>query len=342
MRISLISLFLFLMVIPTKAQEDSCFDKESDSHYPFSIDSISIPLEDGELHAYLYQPNSDGKYPAAIVMHGGGNNYDQLMNVPWYFARRAAGCGIITLIYDKRGTGRSTMDYSTADFNDFVSDASTTIYYLNSHAKVDTNNIAAFGVSQGGRLVGVLAARNPKVDMIANVSGPINSVVLTRKFSQLNSIRSSNASEELINSITPYWERHYDLLESNNQAALEKLDAEIVELRKEYSRNWLPPLSSEIRSHPIENSFNFNFFDEYARVTIPWLNIYGENDRIVDAKTSSKNLERIRSQSGNERIEIIVLPNSGHGLYDSVAQKQYPFDDEVVKWIISVRSKSDD
>lgn len=342
MRYFITCILLVLYTSTTLAQSQNCLERGSEAHFSFTKDSISIPIEDGILHATLYQPAGEGPFPAAIAMHGGGNNYERLMNVPQYFARRAAGCGIVTLIYDKRGTGRSALDYSNADFNDFVSDASAAIDYLNSHSKVDTNHIAAFGVSQGGRLVGVLAARNPKVDMIANVSGPINSVIMTRKFSTLNGIRGSNASEELLNRITPFWERHFDLLEAGDNEGLSALDEEITDLRNEYNPNWLPPLSVEVGNHPIENSYGMNFFDEYATVNIPWINIYGEDDRAVDAKTSIQNLEWIRSQSGTSKMEIILLPNSTHGLYDTVEQKQYPFDDEVVKWILSnLKNRSD-
>ncbi|MCR9133170.1 MAG: alpha/beta hydrolase [bacterium] len=342
MRYLISSILLVVCAGTALGQSQNCLERDSEAHFSFTKDSISIPIEDGVLHATLYLPEGEGPFPAAIAMHGGGNNYERLMNVPLYFAGRAAGCGIITLIYDKRGTGRSTLDYSSADFNDFVSDASAAIDYLNSHSKVDTNHIAAFGVSQGGRLVGVLAARNPKVDMIANVSGPINSVVMTRKFSTLNGIRGSNASEELLNKITPLWESHFDLLEAGDNEGLSALDGEITDLRNEYNPNWLPPLSDEVGNHPIENSYGMNFFDEYVTIDIPWINIYGEDDRAVDAKTSIQNLEWIRSQSGTTKMEIILLPNSTHGLFDTVEQKQYPFDDEVVKWILlNLKNRSD-
>jgi pimeloyl-ACP methyl ester carboxylesterase len=340
MRSFLLGVLLMSWFNTVFAQENDCLNANSSNRYAFTIDSLEIELQDGIMHAYLYTPEGEGAFPAAIAMHGGGNNYDRLMNVPWYFAKRAAGCGIITLIYDKRGTGRSTLSYEKADFDDFVADASVAIDILNAHALVDTNNIAAFGVSQGGRLVGVLAARNPKVDMIANISGPINSVVLTRKFSTLNSIKGSNASQELINQIVPYWERHFDLLQSENTEGLRQLDEEITELRKEYNPNWLPPLSVEVGVHPIENSYHLDYFDEYETLSIPWLSIYGENDQAVDAKTSIENLKMIKATSGNTKMEIIMLPNSTHGLYDTVSEKQFPFDDEVVKWILSTSKKS--
>ncbi len=332
----LLYLIPFLLPFSVTAQSNPCLSGQIAQNYSFKVDSITIPIDNSQLFAYLYVPTSSEKMPAAIVMHGGGNNYTRLMDVPIYFARKAAACGIVTLIYDKRGTGRSTISYPKSDFNDFVQDASTAIDYLNSHPKVDTTKIAAFGVSQGGRLVGVLAARNRKVDMIANVSGPINSVVQTRKFSTLNGIRGSNAPQELINSIITYWERHFDLLEENDSEGLTMLDEEIRELRNEYNPNWLPPLSEELGNHPIENSYGLSFFDEYVTVGIPWLNLYGENDQAVDAKTSAQNLRMIQEASGNELIEITVLPNSTHGLYDTVLEKQFPFEEEVIKWILSI------
>lgn len=338
----LIKFLIFVLVTglstSLKAQELDCFRNFDSSRSSIRVEPVQF--NNGEIVVFgkLYKPEKEGAHPAVLLMHGGGNNYNNIMDVPEYFGKRAANCGVIALVYDKRGTGKSEESYFEADFNDFIGDASSGIDFLIDHEEVLSSKVGAFGVSQGGRLVANVAARNKNVSFIASVSGPIYPVALTQLFGTLNQIRDWNIEESLKQRIIPYWEKYYTSYEENDLGALKSLDSEIEELSNTVNRRLLPPYSYQLQQRPIQNSYGMDTITELEKVTIPWLSIYGEDDQIVPASESAKNIEERMSVAGNTQFEIIIIPNSSHILFNKETQSSYPFEENVLKWILSITS----
>ena len=57
--------------------------------------------------------------------------------------------GLAVLVYDKRGTGDSGGDFSTAGYKDFVQDALAAVRFLRSREDIDPLRIGLLGSSEG-------------------------------------------------------------------------------------------------------------------------------------------------------------------------------------------------
>ena len=119
-----------------------------------------------ELSGTLYLPAGQGPHPALVVVHaasGGGRNF------PFYqhLQDRLPASGIAALIYDRRGSGLSGGDFATASFADLAEDACAALAYLRRREDIDARRSGLYGISQGGWIAPLAAARPPETAFIA-------------------------------------------------------------------------------------------------------------------------------------------------------------------------------
>lgn len=123
-----------------------------------------------QLQGTLYKPNAPGPFPAVIVLHSasGGSRLD-----PFYDHLKAAlpARGISVLVYDRRGSGESDGDFSTADFEDLAADGAAAFTYLRQRLDIDTARIGLYGISQGGWIAPIVAIMEPAAAFLVIVSG---------------------------------------------------------------------------------------------------------------------------------------------------------------------------
>jgi cephalosporin-C deacetylase-like acetyl esterase len=141
----------------------------------------------------------DGPYPAAVVVHGSG---PMPRWAYWLNAMRLVPEGMAVLIYDKRGTGRSTgenpqdlvFDKATGELDvanaksmlDILAgDALAAVTWIASHNKIDSSRIGLVGVSQAGWIMPLAASQSDKIKFIVSLVGPAVSVGIEHRFSDL-------------------------------------------------------------------------------------------------------------------------------------------------------------
>lgn len=110
-----------------------------------------------------------GPFPVAVIISGTG---------PWArggfinIRARLLACGIATLIYDKRGQGRST-----GKFVDTIPamerDVAAAVTYLRTRRDVDRGRVALIGMSQGGVAAPMVASRDRAIAAVVMLSGPV-------------------------------------------------------------------------------------------------------------------------------------------------------------------------
>lgn len=142
----------------------------------FRDEEIAIPSGDIELGARLRLPPYDGPHPALVVAHGSGkatrDRYDDL-------ARDLALNGYALLTYDKRGVGESggtyvdvAPDNSAEVFDELSDDVLAGVRYLRTRADIVADRIGVLGVSQGGWIAPLAAAKSDDVSFLVIISGP--------------------------------------------------------------------------------------------------------------------------------------------------------------------------
>ena len=79
--------------------------------------------------------------------------------------------GVAVLRYDPPGVGRSTGDLRFETLDDRASEALAAVEYLRSRPDIDADRVGLWGVSQGGWVTQMAAARSRSVAFVVSVSG---------------------------------------------------------------------------------------------------------------------------------------------------------------------------
>lgn len=108
-------------------------------------------------------PRGRSSSPAVLLLHGsGGGARDVKQGKIRYFASLAqflARAGVASLRTDARGSGGSGGIYENATLDDLVVDAETAIAFLKQADGVDSRRVGLMGISEGGLVAGICAAR---------------------------------------------------------------------------------------------------------------------------------------------------------------------------------------
>jgi dienelactone hydrolase len=132
----------------------------------FNLEPVSFQGDGARLRGDLLLPAGKGRHPAVVMLQGAGPS----TRAPYREqAEYLADHGIATLIYDKRGAGESSgsPDYR---YDELAGDAAAAVTLLRQQPDVDPDRIALWGISEGGWIAPMVAARDPRIAAIVAVS----------------------------------------------------------------------------------------------------------------------------------------------------------------------------
>jgi dienelactone hydrolase len=129
-------------------------------------DEVRIPVRDTVLAGAVFAPQEPGRHPAVVFVHGAGRgSRSALADQAEYLARS----GVVALVYDKRTVGYS---FTSRDFDLLAENALAAVRVLRDRPEVDPARVGLRGVSEGGWVVPIAAARSPDVAFAILVCAP--------------------------------------------------------------------------------------------------------------------------------------------------------------------------
>ena len=317
-----------------------CFGSPGDTTRPYLIQDCVIPSKGISLSAQLYLPSATGKWPLVILVPGGFNETELIMESPRYYAPRLARCGVAALVYYKRGTGPSGGIYAEATEDDFIDDVVNIAKELAAHPQIDSTKIGAMGGSGGGLVAPLAAARYPKISFVASNSAPIVSSEEHGNYNIENALKFRDYADSLVQMVMPLWRRHHAAWARSDTAELEAVAAQINEMRKQIDPFALPTPYQEVFTDsnlvflwPRFRSASRDYMSELKNMRAKWLCIYGEKDMVVSVPASVSNIPRLMKESGNDDYSIVVLPGVDHSFLDPETGQQVPVIRIIVNWL---------
>jgi len=327
---------LALPLVLSRVNETPDTRREQDpvKPYPYNEEEVSYENEEAgvKLEGTLTTPNSEGPFPAVILISGSGQqNRDEeiLGHRPFlvlsdYLTRR----GIAVLRVDDRGVGGSTGNFSQATTEDFAGDVLAGIEYLKSRGEIDPARIGLIGHSEGGLIAPIVAVESPDVAFIVMMAGPgITGEEILYLQSDLIS-RAEGADNETIARNAVLMKSIYSVVkeEQNDTLAAEKLQKLIMdevenmsEEEKKSSGYSEEALEAQVNAQ-VQNLISpwMRFFLTYdpaptlMKVKCPVLAINGEKDLQVPPEENLQAIEKALKAGGNRDYTVKELSGLNH------------------------------
>jgi len=300
---------------------------------PYQEQEVSIANGPITLAGTLTLPERNGPFPAVILLSGSGpQDRDEFIpQFPGYkpfawIADYLARSGFAVLRYDDRGAGKSTGQHDTATSADFSADAEAAFNYLLSRREVDANKVGFLGHSEGGLLAAMVAARNPKVAFVVSMAGPgvrgyeLLLVQLER------ALKASNTPEDQIKQMLEAQKKSLDFLLTKDWKGLEEymypsVLAQLQAMPEEKKKD-LGDLEQAARAETqkgVEGVKGWMAFfvaydpaQDWAKVRVPVLALFGDLDVQVDVSQNRAGLEAALAKAGNPNLTVRVFPTANH------------------------------
>ena len=113
-------------------------------------------------------PRGASPFAGIVLLHGSGPQTREWL-LP--IARGLVEGGAAALVFDKRGTGKSTGAWISASLEDLAEDATQAVRTLASQAEINGKPVGVFAISQSGWYAPLVAMRQPAVRFLTVVTG---------------------------------------------------------------------------------------------------------------------------------------------------------------------------
>lgn len=283
----------------------------------FKEEEVTFKNGDVTLSGTLLLPNSTQKVPVVVFAHGSGAE-TRVLNRAW--GMRFVRQGIAALVYDKRGTGKSTGDFRSASMETLADDALAGVALVKARPEIDARRIGVAGHSQGGWVAPLAATRSGDVAFViasaASGVGPDKQSI----YHVSGLMREAGHSSEEIAMAKTLREKLYGsgrLLLAGDPSAKTEREKVSTELEKYNKEKWfeaseLPPdLKND---NPPRGALELLYFEPmpmWQKVKVPVLLVWGDKDFVVPVTEGKALIETALKHNG--KVTTRIFPNVNHG-----------------------------
>lgn len=295
-----------------------------------------VNFRNGEvtLSGTLLLPTTKGPHPAIVLGHGSGaqdrNGY--VANIR-FMADHLARHGIAALTFDKRGSGRSSGDWSTASFADLAGDLNAGIRLLREHPDIIASQVGAGGSSQIGWVAAKAVTQMPDIAFVVmtGAGGSGYTVEQQNLYNTETEMRAAGISDDRISRALDLQRRFFDVLRRGEGAQARDYDDAVRAAREDPAlREWIFPMSSEIdwRNRGVwylALEVGFDPLPAWRGFKGPVLAVFGELDAQTPVSAVVPRLTDALMARKRADFTVSVFPNASHLMMEATR----PSDDEL-------------
>ena len=303
------------------AQEDSV---------PYRREAVRYANGTVSLAGTLTLPQGRGPFAAVLLITGSGqqDRDETLLGFKPFklIADRLTRDGIAVLRVDDRGVGGSTGDATHATTQDFAGDVRAGVAYLKGRRDIDARHIGLLGHSEGGLIAPMVAADSKDVAFIVLLAGPgvpgdtlmiEQGVLIARSQGASDSVASSNAQLQRLGFRAARTNQNWEILHAAVLGTLRRtLAAQSAEAVKtgidveEFARSRADAQVAIFKSPWLRYFIDYDPAPTLARVTVPVLALFGEQDLQVPAYLNRPPVER--ALTANPDAKVLTIADANH------------------------------
>ncbi len=282
---------------------------------------VSFTNGETTLSGTLVMPPGKGLHPAVVLIHGSGPGPRSGYR---FFADFFALNGVATLAYDKRGCGKSTGDWRKSGFDDLSGDALAGLEMLRHQPGINPRQIGVWGISQGGWLVGLAAARSTNVAFVIGVSGPGITPEAQGAFMVEHRMKTAGFSEAELREALALYEWNSRCSRTGSGWDEFNTASKAAENKPWYNGDVHPYSSGEPTLKQWQLIWDYDPVPVLRQVHCPVLAIFGDSDPLVPAQKSAEIWKRTLKEARNRDVTVKLFPHADHGISDTRTGIQPP------------------
>lgn len=323
MPIAVLYLALIIVVAPHAFAQQATVDHDEAVATECSPPAGTLPFDfeagGNRLRGYIDLPSSPGPSPV-ILMVNGSLPTDVMQGGSIAGRQRLSREGIAYVSWDNPGSGCSEgVTERVPDLYRRVDELLAAVEELKARDDIDASRIGALGLSQGGWVLAMAAARSEDLAFLIILSGPARDMIrqatylvrtnlilegysldestaLARQYEQSQTMALAGAThEEYLAAIEAFIDHPF----------FEKLD------RLGGSLSSTPEEYSELQT---SQSMLVSADTFLSSVTVPVLAIYGQKDSWVDWREGARIFREAFARGGNQDLTVRILDNTSHNM----------------------------
>jgi pimeloyl-ACP methyl ester carboxylesterase len=268
----------------------------------YETSDIRFQSDGVTLAGTLLSPRRRGIHPAVVMVHSSGN---QSRNGPVAYFRLIADFlatnGITTLVYDKRGVGSSTGNWTTATFGDLAANALAAVAVTRRQSGVDPDRVGLWSLSQGGWVAPLAASVDPRIRFLSLVSAAATTPA-QQEIDRVSLVMQANGfTSQEVESGERFLHTFFDVVSGSEQ--WETLESAIANTA---SQRWVqyvprPKTPDDVSWAPAPATLDPSAI--FQKVRVPVLAIHGTDDLDVPAQINSPKFAKLSThRESRQRI----------------------------------------
>jgi len=277
-------------------------------------EEVSFPNGSVTISATLVTPNTPPPHPVIICVPA--STAAATREMARHMAEFFAAHGVASLIYDKRGLGRSTGNWMQAGFDDLADDAVAAVEMLKTRSDIDSSHIGLLGASQSGWIVALAASKSADVSFIVSQSGPGVTVEEQELYRSEAWLRADGFQEDEVRDAMKFIRQRYQCARTGEGwEELAKTEREVE------NKNWFVYTGGHAgKDHSFWRFFNlirdYDPVPVIEKVTCPVLAVFGAKDTYLPAEKSARIWQAALERAGNKDVTILTYPDGDHSLIE--------------------------
>ena len=286
------------------------------------------------LAAELLLPAGRGPFPAAVLLQGSGAS-DRTNAWARGIADAFVARGVAVLLTDKRGSGASGGDWRTAGFDDLAGDALAGVKFLASREEIRRDSVGLLGLSQGGWVAPLAAARSSQVAWVVNLSGAAVSYAEQTFVEMANTSRQAGLDAAATDEVIRLNRAAGRYLVSGDWSAYAAARERALGTAAKPVAAGFPATADAPVWTFLKKVAMFDPLPYWAVLEQPVFVALGELDERdnVPVAESVRRVEFAFRAAGKSNYEVFVVPGVGHALHSEPGRLAPPLVERLGDWI---------
>lgn len=280
-----------------------------------------IAFRNGEtpLSGTLHLPKGGRALAAVVLTHGASS---PLRSSPLYrhLKDMLPPLGIAVFAYDRRGSGQSGGDLKASDYALLADDALAALRRLKADPRIDPKRVGLWGLSQGGWLSLLAAARAPgEAAFVVSISAPVVTPDVQMAFFSTNALRVNGYAQSEIDEMLAARKAVDDYMRGTGDRADAQRRIDAIKTRPWFKLIYMGGTVGDRETSRWRKEIEHDPLQSLNGLKVPTLILYGAADPAVPVAASVERLTAVKNQLPNLRVAVIA--GADHSMQLSVSPK---------------------